>query len=116
MANNDELVKLIIDGENLLSDDINEAIGDLEKLSKESKQTSDALNPESNNVNTIAWSLLAPGLIILNDLRLTVFASTENLQAFNNFSTSLFVNGSIIFVEYFGERSSTRLGSVSTAS
>ena len=43
MANNDELVKLIIDGENLLSDDINEAIGDLEKLSKESKQTSDAL-------------------------------------------------------------------------
>ena len=43
MANNDELVKLIIDGENLLSDDINEAIGDLEKLSKESKETSDAL-------------------------------------------------------------------------
>lgn len=39
MSNNEEIVKLIIDGENLLSDDVNEAVSDLEKLSKESKET-----------------------------------------------------------------------------
>lgn len=43
MSNNEEIVKLIIDGENLLSDDVNEAVADLEKLSKESKETANAI-------------------------------------------------------------------------
>ena len=39
----DSIVKLIIDGENLLSNDINDAVNDLEKLSKESRDTSKEL-------------------------------------------------------------------------
>lgn len=38
MTNKDEIVKLIIEGENLLSEDVNSAIKDLERLGKESRE------------------------------------------------------------------------------
>jgi len=50
MANNrEELVKLVLEGENLLTDDLNEAIGQLDKLSKEAKEAKSDLKELEKN-------------------------------------------------------------------
>lgn len=54
MANNrDELVKLVLEGENLLTDDLNEAIDQLDKLSKEAKESKADLKELEKNQGLI---------------------------------------------------------------